>query len=267
MPFLDLDGVRLHVDDTGAGPPVLLIAGTGARGRTWHLHQVPALVAAGYRVVTYDNRGIPPSTVTPAMTIDDLVRDAAGVIESLGLGPCRVAGHSMGAQIAQELCLARPDLVGRVALLGARGRDDAFCTALLHADRELFDRGTMLPPGYAAVVRASQNLSPHTLADDRAVRDWLDIFQLPGPPDDGKGTRAQLDVDLMGDRLEAYRGIRTPALVLSFTDDIVAPPARGREIAGVIPGARYAEIPRAGHYGYFEQPEAVNAALLEFFGA
>ena len=53
--------------------------------------------------------------------------------------------------------------------------------------------------------------------------------------------------------------------VISFADDLVAPPPRGRELASTIPSARYLEIPDAGHYGYLEQPGAVNAAVLDFF--
>jgi pimeloyl-ACP methyl ester carboxylesterase len=43
------------------------------------------------------------------------------------------------------------------------------------------------------------------------------------------------------------------------------PPYLSREIAGVIPGARYQEVPDAGHFGYLERPEAVNKILLDFF--
>ena len=57
MPAVEIGDVRVHYDQTGRGEPVLLIAGTGARGRTWSLHQVPALVEAGYRALTLDNRG------------------------------------------------------------------------------------------------------------------------------------------------------------------------------------------------------------------
>ncbi|NEB67029.1 alpha/beta hydrolase, partial [Streptomyces fulvissimus] len=82
------------------------------------LHQVPALRAAGYRVVTFDNRGIPPTDVcADGFTVDDMVADTAGLIEHLGLGPCRVVGTSLGAHVAQELCLARPELVSQVVLL------------------------------------------------------------------------------------------------------------------------------------------------------
>jgi pimeloyl-ACP methyl ester carboxylesterase len=50
--------INLAYDVTGTGEPVLFIAGRGGLGRTWHLHQVPAFLAAGYRVVTFDNRGV-----------------------------------------------------------------------------------------------------------------------------------------------------------------------------------------------------------------
>ena len=50
--------MNLAYDDRGTGDPVLFIAGRGGAGRTWHLHQVPAFQRAGYRAITFDNRGI-----------------------------------------------------------------------------------------------------------------------------------------------------------------------------------------------------------------
>ena len=260
MPLIDLDGTRLSYDDLGAGPAVLLIAGTAARGRTWHLHQVPALVAAGYRVVTFDTRGIAPSDVPDRVTMADLVADAAGLIERLGLAPCRVAGSSMGSRVAAELSLHRPDLVDRLVLMATFGRPSAFQTAVSEAEQALRAGGHRLPDDYLAVVRAMQNLSPRTLADDRTARDWLDVFQLPA----AGGPASRLEVDERADRLGAYAAISVPCLVLGFADDLVTPAAGGRAVAAAIPGARYAEIPDAGHYGYLEQPGPVNAELLTF---
>jgi pimeloyl-ACP methyl ester carboxylesterase len=124
--------------------------------------------------------------------------------------------------------------------------------------------GQRLPAEYLAVVRAMQNLSPRTLADDRSAQDWLDVFQLPsaGGPD---APSSRLDVDLRADRRGAYAGIAVPCLVLGFADDLIAPAAGGREVAAAIPKARYAEIPDAGHYGYLEQPDRVNTELIAFF--
>jgi pimeloyl-ACP methyl ester carboxylesterase len=263
MPVIDLDGTRLEYADSGTGPAVLLIAGTGSRGRTWHLHQVPALVAAGYRVVTYDSRGVPPSDTPPVVTMTDLVADAAGLIERLGLAPCRVTGTSLGARITAELCLQRPELVDRAVLMASFGRPGAYLAALTAAEQALAASGVRVPDDYLAVVRAALNLSPRTLADDRSARDWLDVFQLPmpGPADRAAG---RLVDDGSVDRLDAYPKITTPCLVMSFADDLIAAARGGREVAAAIPGARYAEIPDAGHYGYLEQPGPVNAALLDF---
>ena len=261
MPLIDIGGTRLSYQDTGAGPAVLLLAGTGARGRTWHLHQVPALAAAGYRVVTFDTRGIAPSDVPESVTMAELVADAAGLIERLGLGPCRVAGSSMGARVAAELCLERPDLVDRAVLMAAFGRSHAFLEAMTAAEQAIQADGRPLPPEYLAVVRAAQNLSPRTLADDRKARDWLDVFQLPLS---GDTRSSRLEVDIRSDRRDAYARISRPCLVLGFADDLIAPAGLCREVAAAIPGARYAEIPDAGHYGYLEQPDLVNAELLTF---
>lgn len=58
-----------------------------------------------------------------------------------------------------------------------------------------------------------------------------------------------------------------PCLSVGFADDRMIPAYLGKELADAIPGARYVEIADAGHYGYLERPEAVNAELLGFLKA
>ncbi|MGW0393349.1 alpha/beta fold hydrolase [Streptomyces sp. NPDC003042] len=269
MPLIDVNGIRLsYYDDAPPGsgrsaPAVLLIMGSGSKGRAWHLHQVPALVDAGFRVVTFDNRGIAPSDECPGgFGLDDLVADTAALIEELRLGPCLVAGTSMGAYIAQELALARPELVDRMVLMATRGRADAVRGALSRAEIELYDSGVRLPASYEAVVEAMQMLSPSTLDDDQRARDWLDVLELTRAS--GPGHRAQLGITVRSDRRAAYRGIRVPTRVIAFQDDLISPPRLGREVAEAIPGAEFEIVPDCGHYGYLEAPEAVNKSLIEF---
>ncbi|MFC8513449.1 alpha/beta fold hydrolase [Streptomyces sp. NPDC057257] len=265
MPSARVNGITIHYDDQGRGDPVVLVMGQGASGRAWHLHQVPALMAAGHRVVTFDNRGIPPSDECPdGFTVDDLVADTAALAEHLGLGPCRYVGVSMGAYVVQELMLAHPELVVQGVLMATRGRTDALRAALTTAERALHDSGLRLPPAYAAWVRAVQNLSPATLDDEQRVQDWLELFEF-SPEPAGPGVRAQLDLLVPDGRLKAYAAIRTPCLVIGFADDVVLPPHLGREVAGAIPSASYREIEDCGHYGYLERPDDVNRVLLEYF--
>ena len=103
--------MNLAYDDRGSGDPVLFIAGRGGAGRTWHLHQVPEFLRAGYRCITFDNRGIGATENADGFTTDTMVADTAALIEKLDAAPVRIVAVSMGAFIAQELMVARPELV------------------------------------------------------------------------------------------------------------------------------------------------------------
>ncbi|QFG21412.1 alpha/beta fold hydrolase [Actinomadura sp. WMMB 499] len=265
MPISVVNGIHLSYEEHGTGDPVVLIAGTGALGRVWRAHQVPALNRAGFRAITLDNRGVPPSDVcAEGFTLADMVADVAGLVEHLGAVPCRIVGASMGAIIAQELALARPDLVTQAVLMATRGRTDALSGAVADAELELFDSGTALPPRYEAMFQVLRGFSRRTLRDEQAVRDWLDLFELS--PLSASLSRSQLAVDRLPDRLEDYRRIDAECLVLGFADDLVTPPHLGREVAARIPRGSYREIPGCGHHGHLEDPVAVNAAIIEFFG-
>ncbi|AZM57019.1 alpha/beta hydrolase [Streptomyces sp. WAC 01529] len=269
MPIARTGGTRLSYEEYGAGEPVVMVTGTGAPGRMWRTHQVPALTRAGYRVITLDNRGIPPSDPCPeGFTLDDMAADIAGLIEHLGEGACRVVGYSLGAIAVQELLLARPELVRQAVLMATSGRTDALTAAMTAADMELADMQLgevqgKLPPRFAAYVQALQNLSPRTLNDDERLRDWLAVFEMSDL--DRSGLRGQLGLQLIPDRLRAYRRISTPSLVIGFQDDLVVRPRLSREVAQSIPGSTYTEIPGCGHYGYLERPAAVNSAITDFF--
>ncbi|GAA1602515.1 alpha/beta fold hydrolase [Actinoplanes couchii] len=257
MPSIMTDGRRLEYTVHGEGEPVLLINGCGGRAATWRLYQVPALVRAGYQVVTFDNRGTGPETVD-AFTLDDMVADTLALITGAGLTGCRVIGVSMGAMIAQELALAHPEAVRQVILLATRGRTDVLRRAMVQAELD----GGGLSSAERGVLRALLNLSPLTLADDRRADDWLAMLEQPVAA--GPGYRSQLTSTLLPDRLAAYRRITTPALVVSFADDVTTPEHLGREVAEAIPGARHVGIPGCGHLGFLENPDAVNDVMLTF---
>ncbi|AIG79225.1 LipE [Amycolatopsis japonica] len=257
------NGIRLSYNDCGDGPPVLLLTGTGAPSSVWDLHQVPALRAAGFRVITMDNRGIPPSDDgADGFTIDDLVADVAALIDYLDAVPCRIVGTSMGSYIAQEVALAHPELLESVVLMAACGKSSLVQRELAEGEAKLIEQGIELPPGFLAAVRAMHNLGPATLADDDLTGDWLDLFAAAGSW--GPGVRSQLLLSALPDRLAFYQEIKVPCHVVSFEHDLVAPPAAGLELASAIPGATYRTIPECGHFGYLENPEAVNRELIRF---
>jgi pimeloyl-ACP methyl ester carboxylesterase len=264
MPVVNVNGINLSYSSYGAGEPVVLVTGSGARGSSWGPYQVPALTAAGYRVITVDNRGIAPSDMGPeGFTVHDMAADTAGLITELGIAPCRVVGFSLGAMIVQELLIARDDLVTQAVLMATRGRVGALHAAMAEAEGELLDKGIVLPRRYAAVVHAMQYLSPRTQGDEQRIRDWLDIFEMSLP--DSSVSQAQRGLDMLDDRLAELTRVTCDCLAIGFVDDIIIPPRLCREVARQIPGCRYQEVPGCGHYGHLEEPEAVNSLILGFF--
>jgi pimeloyl-ACP methyl ester carboxylesterase len=262
MPFVRTNGVRLSYQRSGEGEPVVLIMGSSAAAHTWNMHQTPALNRAGFETVTFDNRGMPPSDRPEGdYRLADMVADTSGLIEALELGRCHLVGVSLGALIAQELALGRPDLVRSAVLIATRARSDALRRAQSAADRELRASGIRLPPRYRAVTTATEMLSPATLDDDRAVTAWLELFELAGGGTAGGQAAA---ADDLGDRRAALREVTVPCRAIAFADDRICPPHLVAEVADAIPECEFLEIPDCGHLGYLERPEVINAAIIGF---
>jgi pimeloyl-ACP methyl ester carboxylesterase len=256
----------LAYDDRGGGEPVVFITGRGGLGRVWHFHQVPAFLASGYRVVTFDNRGVGATENSTGFTTETMVADTAALIEKLDDGPVRIVAVSMGSYIAQELMLARPELVKQAALMATHGRRDRTREFFVNGERELAESGITLPSQFDATVRLLQNFSPKTLNDDDAVEQWIGTYTtFPAKPT--PGYRCQIDVLPEGNRLPAYRAITTPVLVIGFADDVVLPAHLAAEVADSLPNGRFLQIDDAGHLGFLERPHVVNAAILKFFAS
>jgi pimeloyl-ACP methyl ester carboxylesterase len=263
MPYVFTNGIRLAFERFGRGERVLLIMGSSAGGRVWTLHQTPALAAAGYQAITFDNRGIPPSDVPPGRyTIEDMVADTKGLIEGIAAAPCRIIGVSLGAVIAQELAIRWPELVRCAVLMATKARSDPARIAHGRAYQALAESGVELPPDFHTSVLALQMLSPATLNDENTATLWLEtIRQSTGGKDSAAG---QAWAEFPGDRRKALQEVTAPCRVISFSDDLITPPHLGAEVAEAIPDCDFIEIGSCGHFGYLERPEEVNSAILEF---
>lgn len=254
----------LAYEDRGSGDPVLFIAGWSGTGSSWQLFQTPAFLAAGYRVITFDNRGVGATSDADDFTAETMVADTAGLIEELGAAPVRIVASSMGSFIAAELMLARPELVHSAVLMAVRGRHDRMRDLWHAAEIELAGAGVELTPKYNVKTRLLDNFSPKTLNDEAAVAKWIAMISA-SPISVTPGLRQQFEVAPRNNRLSAYRAITQPVLVIGFADDVATPAFMGREVADALPEGRYVEIPDAGHLGFMERPEAVNDAALSFF--
>jgi pimeloyl-ACP methyl ester carboxylesterase len=126
MAFVKARGNSFYYEEQGEGPPILLIPPAGSTASTWGT-LVSDLAGAG-RVIAYDRRGYTRSGGEVVRSAAEHTRDAAAVLDALGVGPAVVAGTSAGATIALDLAVRRPDLVRAVVVHEAAWR------ALRHPD-------------------------------------------------------------------------------------------------------------------------------------
>ncbi len=126
MPFVTTTGtapgpdVQLYYEDHGQGRPVVLIHGWPLSGRSWE-KQVPALVEAGYRVITYDRRGFGSSSQPwEGYDYDTLSADLAAVLEHLDVRDVTLVGFSMGGgEVVRYLGTDGQDRVVKAVLASA----------------------------------------------------------------------------------------------------------------------------------------------------
>jgi pimeloyl-ACP methyl ester carboxylesterase len=238
----------------------LLIAGFACDHTIWSL-VLPAL-AARYRVITFDNRGLGQSSGTETViSIRQMADDAAGLLDALGLGSVHVAGHSMGGLIAQELALTHPRRIQSLLLLSTCAQIDERGKAITDVWGELprlVDAATMnrllLPWMYTSAFYAK----PGSI--DRLIER---ILANPFPP----------SAEVISRQCQALGAFRTsgelgtlscPTSVFVGREDILIPVALCEQLARSIPHADLVVLEETGHGMLIESPRRVADALLGF---
>jgi pimeloyl-ACP methyl ester carboxylesterase len=126
--MIETNGIRLHIAEQGEGPLIILCHGFPECWYSWR-HQLPALAKAGFRVVAPDLRGYGrsecPEDVEKYTILDD-IGDVVGLVDALGAEQAVIAGHDVGAAIAWQAALLRPDRFRGVIALSPPFRTRAF---------------------------------------------------------------------------------------------------------------------------------------------
>lgn len=255
---------RIHFDLLGPeGAPVVCLAHTLSSDSGVWCEQVPALLAAGWRVLRIDMRGHGGSDPAGDMaTMADLAADVVLVLDRLGIDRVHFAGVSIGGMIGQVLGL---DHAGRVRSLLLSGT----------SPRAVPGGQAMWDQRFAAIAQAR---SVEPLADATMDR-WFTGDYRPRRPDRWSqvrdiianttpagyvaGARAIIGFDVV----ERLPSIAVPSLVICGDEDTGTPPEGNRLIAQAIPGARYVEMAHARHIPMMEYPEAFNRLMLDWLAA
>ncbi|MBF6352309.1 MULTISPECIES: alpha/beta fold hydrolase [Nocardia] len=267
--------IELYYEDHGTGQPVVLIHGYPLNGDSWEL-QARELLAAGYRVITYDRRGFGRSSKAGVgYDYDTFAADLNTVLTTLDLRDVILVGFSMGTgELARYISAYGSERVAKLAFLAslepflvqrednpggvpqdvfdgivAAARADryawytSFYEDFYNLDRNL---GTRIS---AEVVRANWNtaVTSAPVAAYAVVPAWLEDFRAD---------------------VEAVRAAGRPTLILHGTEDNILPiDATGRRFAKLVPDAEYIEVDGAPHGLLWTHAAEVNSALLRFVRA
>jgi pimeloyl-ACP methyl ester carboxylesterase len=285
------NGVTLHVAESGAGNPVVLIHGFPELWYSWR-HQVRALDEAGYRVLAPDMRGYGDSSAPAEVEAYDIVElcgDVAGLLDDVGAERAAVVGHDWGANVAWHFALRHPERTACVAGISVPlvPRAPAPPLALMRkhlgedfyviwfqepgvADAALARdvRRTVLTPAVWTAEWAAREEHPRVpdwmTEDDVAV--YVEAFERTGFTG---GLNWYRNIDRNWERTAGLeeRPIEVPALYMVGTRDstyewMSPEPTRGR-----IPKLRIVTVDGAGHWLQQERADDVNQRLLELLDA
>ena len=274
IPTIEANGIELYYEERGeaSGVPLLLVMGLGRQLIAWPEDFMAELVAAGHRVILFDNRDVGLSThfhgakvASPvraiaglmfgigfrtAYHVKDMAQDGVALLDHLSIDAAHIVGVSMGAMIAQNMAIHHPDrvrsLISVMSTSGARGLPGA-------------------PSRLRQRLTARRSAAPSREEAIEIGRRTLELISYPDParaPDafinhsaaaydrayDPKGTLRQLIAILAdGKRAEKLASIQAPTLVIHGKQDELVPLACGVDTARRIPGAKLEVIDQMAH--------------------
>jgi 3-oxoadipate enol-lactonase len=258
MPFAEVNGARLlYRFDGPEDAPVLMLCNSLGTDHTMWDPQVPAL-ARQLRVLRYDRRGHGASAVTPGpYTIEQLGRDALGLLDALGIARVRFCGLSLGGMTGMWVGTHAAERVEKLVLCNTAaqiGAPDPW-NARIDAVR----KGGMqaIEPGVLARWFTPKFLERPTPMLGRMREVLLGL----SPEGYAAACAAVRDMD----QRESIARVTAPTLVIAGTHDAATPPAAGQFIAATIPGARYVELD-AAHISNVEAADRFTETVLGFAG-
>lgn len=227
---------------------IVLLPGLASDATVWR-DQLPVLSAA-HRVVVSDVHF--RADALPAMAAALLAEQPGELV---------LCGTSMGGMVALEAVRLAPQRIRGLALLGTSARADTpELIALREAAVVEFEAGRA-----EAVLRANLMFAfhPRVAAESELARTYLEFVLRAGAPALVRQNRA---IMARADLRPTLRAIRCPTLVVVGDSDLLTPPEHAREIAAGIAGAQFEIVLECGHLLTMEQPERVNALLLDWLG-
>lgn len=256
---LEREGQTIHYRAAGEGPAVILLHSFLCSSAMWQA-QMEAL-SGQYRVVTVDLRGHGGSA--PAVQPFDvytLVQDVSAVLDELQIEQAVWGGLSLGGMVAMRAAFMAGDRVSGLILMDTHAGAERLYKKFKYRVMGLGAKWLGMPAMAGAILPLMFGRTTFATRPDLAETWRLQLAKLH-VPSILKGLSGLMGRDDVRPRLKA---VRVPTLILVGEEDIALPPADSEEIKTIISQAELQVIPAAGHLSSLEQPDEVNAFMLDF---
>lgn len=263
--FHEVMGIRWHVQTFGAGPPILLIHGTGASTHSWR--KLAPILSEQFTVIAPDLPGhaFTSRPCEEPLSLPVMAEALAALIDHLQLEPVAVIGHSAGAAIGIRCCLdsrmSPGQLIGiNSALLPFRGPAGYLFPPLA----KLLFVNPLTPRLFARSARSAQRVErlikgTGSELDAAGIDYYVRLFRSPDHVAATLGMMANWDLYRFARELP---DLKTPLLLIVGEDDLAVSPSDAEQIGGQVPNASVVRIPGLGHLAHEEAPAAVAQIIL-----
>lgn len=260
MPTIKANGIEIDYVIEGDGPEtIVMVNGLADEKESWG-YQTPDFVAAGHRVLTFDNRGVGKSSM-PAGPYDTgtFAADTKALVDALDVHHFHMIGLSMGGMIAQEFAIEHGEDLKSLTLSSTYAAPGPFCSRMFSMWADMAPR-----LGVPFVMR-DVTLWAFTLPFFETREPELREFEaamasMEQPLDAYLAQLSSIQTHDASDRLDK---ITTPTLVIAGEEDILIPVALSRRLHEGIAGSEWLTTP-GGHASVWEHPEPFNQAVLAF---
>ena len=241
-------------DGAADGPVVMMAHAMGTSHRIWDF-QIPAL-ADRYRILRYDWRGHGDTDAPPGpYTLAGFVRDAAGLMDALGLDRVHWVGISTGGMIGQGLGIHRPERIASLTLCNTTSWSTPWYRGWVEERQAVVRAGGMAPVW--EMTRRLWFTDAYVDAEGPGYRAVREVFVKTPVAGYLGGTSAVADLAYR----ESLRRIRAPTRIIAAGDDPVTPLVRSEEIRDRIGGSELHVVEGRRHFSNVEAPEEFNALL------
>jgi pimeloyl-ACP methyl ester carboxylesterase len=263
------DGIALAVREEGAGTPVVLLHGFPDTSHVWR-HQIPALVAAGFRAIAPDLRGRGESDKpqeVEAYRMTTIANDVVAILDHFGLERAHVIGHDFGANLAWVVAGLHADRVDRLVVMSVGHPNTG-------RNRTVEEREKAWYMLWFQFEGLAEEVVPRD--DWKLLREWTRgngdveryIADLSRPDSMRAGLnwyRANVPPQREAAQPREFPAIAAPTLGLWSTGDdyLLEGPVKhsGEHVTG---GWRYERVDDASHWLQLDRPDRVNELLLDF---